>query len=266
MKIYLMTDLEGVAGVLSFQEWTGPGKLYYPVARELLTQEVNAVLTGLFSGGASEVVVCDAHGPGGVNARDLSYPMQVHYMRGWGDQMWPLNLDASYDAVAWVGQHAKAGTPYGHLCHTQSLDYVDESVNGVSLGEFGELASCAAELGVRALFAAGDEAFTKEAHALTPGLQTVAVKRGLQSGTGEDLDLEAYTQYVSPAVHLHPAPRSICCAKEQGWRWNGTWPTRTMARSLRSARPSRAPSASARATGEQQRPSCTALTPPASSA
>ena len=33
MKLYLMTDVEGVAGVLNFQEWTGPGKLHYQTAR-----------------------------------------------------------------------------------------------------------------------------------------------------------------------------------------------------------------------------------------
>ncbi len=53
MKIYLMTDMEGVAGVVSFGEWTGPGKPYYPVARALLTEEVNAVAQGLFMGGAT---------------------------------------------------------------------------------------------------------------------------------------------------------------------------------------------------------------------
>jgi len=208
MKIYLMTDMEGVAGVVSFGEWTGPGKPYYPVARELLTGEVNAVVQGLFMGGAEEVVVCDAHGPGGVNVQDL-FP-RADYMRGWADQTWPLNLDPSYDAVAWVGQHAKACTPFGHLCHTQSLEYIDESVNGVSIGEFGELALCAAELGARAVFASGDEAFTREAQALVPGIETVAVKRGLRSGTGEDLDVEAYTRYVGSAIHTNPVQaRSI---------------------------------------------------------
>ena len=69
-----------------------------------------------------------------------------------------LNLD-NFVEVAWVGQHAKACTPFGHLCHTQSLEYIDESVNGVSIGEFGELALCG-RLGVAPIFGGGDEAFT----------------------------------------------------------------------------------------------------------
>jgi D-amino peptidase len=202
MKIYMMTDMEGVAGVLNFQEWTGPGKPYYLVARELLTREVNAAADGLFAGGATEIVVVDAHGPGGIDVTVLDPRAQLS--RGWSDVVWPLNLDSSYGAVVWVGQHAKACTPYGHLCHTQSLAYIDESVNDVSIGEFGELALCAGELGVRCIFATGDDAFTKEAQALVPGIEAVAVKWGLKAGSGEDLTEEQYLYHVSSARHLHP--------------------------------------------------------------
>jgi D-amino peptidase len=201
VKIYLMTDLEGVAGVQNW-DWTGPGKPYYAVGRELLTREVNAAAEGLLAGGASEIVVSDAHGPGAIDIQILDPHVEIQ--RGWPDEMWPLGLDSSFDAVVWVGQHAKACSPYGHLCHTQSLDYIDESVNGISIGEFGELALCAAELGVRAIFGSGDEAFTKEAQALVPGIETVAVKRGLRGGPTEDLDVEHYGRQVSSARHLHP--------------------------------------------------------------
>jgi D-amino peptidase len=202
MKIYLMTDMEGVAGIQNW-EYTGPGRFHYPVGRELLTAEVNAAVEGLFAGGATQIVVSDAHGPGGINVKDLD--PRVEIQRGWPDPVWPLGLDASFDAVAWVSQHAKACTPYGHLCHTQSLEYIDESVNGLSIGEFGELALCAGELGVRAIFGSGDEAFTKEAQALVPGIETVAVKWGLRGGTGADLNQEQYAHHVASARHLHPA-------------------------------------------------------------
>lgn len=201
MKIYLMTDMEGVAGIESW-EYTGPGRFHYPVGRELLTAEVNAAVEGLFAGGTTHIVVSDAHGPGGINVQDLD--PRVEIQRGWPDPVWPLGLDATFDAVAWVAQHAKACTPYGHLCHTQSREYIDESVNGLSIGEFGELALCAAELGVRAIFGSGDEAFTREAQELVPGIETAAVKWGLKGGTGADLDQEEYGIYVSSARHLHP--------------------------------------------------------------
>ncbi|MFB3882473.1 MAG: M55 family metallopeptidase [Armatimonadota bacterium] len=202
MRVYLMTDMEGVAGVLNFQEWTSPGTLYYEMAREFLTLEVNAAVEGLLEGGALEIVVVDGHGPGGINVKLLDPRVQLQ--RGWSDPVWPLGLDGGYDYVVWVGQHAKACTEYGHLCHTQSLEYIDESVNGISIGEFGELAMCASELGVRAIFGSGDHAFTREAQALVPGIETVAVKWGVKPGTGEELDEERYARHVTSARHLHP--------------------------------------------------------------
>jgi len=111
---------------------------------------------------------------------------------------------ASFDAVGWVGQHARAGTEDAHLAHTQSLAYVDESVNGVSIGEFGELAMCASELGVRAIFASGDEALTREAQALVPGIEVVAVKRALRTAAAADLTEEEYARATASARHLHP--------------------------------------------------------------
>src|SRR5437773_12215476 len=131
MKIYLMTDLEGVAGVLNAQEWTGPGQPYYDLAKELLTLEVNAAVDGFFEGGATEVLVADGHGPGALDVRLLDE--RVEFLRGWGAGPYPLCLDSSFDAIAWVGQHAKAGTEFGHMAHTQGFSYLDLAINGISI-------------------------------------------------------------------------------------------------------------------------------------
>jgi D-amino peptidase len=202
MKIYVMTDLEGVAGVLNSQEWTAPGHPYYDLARELLTLEVNAAVDGFFEGGATAILVADGHGPGAIDVRHLDE--RVELLRGWGAGPYPLCLDASFDAIAWVGQHAKAGTEFGHMAHTQGYSYLDLSVNGVSIGEFGQMAMCASELGVRVIFGSGDEAFTKEAQALVPGIETIAVKWGVKPGTGDELNTEQYARFVASARHLHP--------------------------------------------------------------
>jgi D-amino peptidase len=202
MKLYIMTDMEGVAGVLSFEQWTEPGHLYYQAGRELLTMELNGAVDGFFEAGVTEILAADGHGAGAIDVRLLD--PRVDYLRGWGEGPYPLCLDGSFDAVAWVGQHAKAGTEYGHLAHTQGVSYLDLSINGVSVGEFGQFAMCAGELGVRSIFASGDEAFAREAQALIPGIETVAVKRGVKSGTGDDLNDEDYARFTSSAIHTHP--------------------------------------------------------------
>ena len=66
-KIYLMTDMEGVAGVRDAVDWLGPEGRYYEVGRRFLTRQVNAAIDGFLAGGATEVVVSDGHGSGAVD-------------------------------------------------------------------------------------------------------------------------------------------------------------------------------------------------------
>jgi len=201
MKIYVMTDMEGVAGVQNFEDWCTVGGRYYEVGKEFLTREVNAAVEGFFAAGATEVVVSDGHGQGGINPVVLD--SRAELLVGWPTG-WPFLLDKTYDAVAFVGQHAKAGTEFAHLAHTQSTGYVDLSVNGVSIGEFGQLAMCASELGVRTVFGSGDRAFCAEAQALVPGIETAEVKRGTTPGHGDELVRSQYIRQNRSAIHLHP--------------------------------------------------------------
>ena len=201
MKIYLMTDLEGVAGVIDFENWCFPDGRYYEDGRRLLTLEVNAAVDGFLAGGATEIVVADGHGYGAVNIELLD--PRAKLMRGWPTG-YPLLLDKTYDALAFVGQHAKAGTEFAHLAHTGDVDAIDWSINGISIGELGKTAMCASELGIRTIFASGDEALTKEAQALLPGIETVSVKTGTTPGKGDELPYLAYQKRNTSAIHLQP--------------------------------------------------------------
>ena len=67
MKILLMSDMEGVAGILNREDWTRPSGATYDAGKRLLTEEVNAAIDGLFAGGATYVLVVDGHGPGGID-------------------------------------------------------------------------------------------------------------------------------------------------------------------------------------------------------
>lgn len=201
MRIYLMTDLEGVAGVLNFTDWCLPESRYYEQAKELLTREVSAAVDGFFAAGATEVLVADGHGAGGINP--ILLDPRAELMRGFS-MGWPFLLDQGYDAVAWVGQHAKAGTEYAHIAHTQWFNYLNLAVNNVSIGEFGQLAFCAAELGIPCIFFSGDSAGCLEAQRLCPGIETVSVKRGTTAGRGDELDTDHYMQRNAGAIHRHP--------------------------------------------------------------
>ena len=202
MKVLMMTDLEGVAGVIDFENWAlGTGR-YHDAAKRLLTDEVNAAVDGLCAGGASEVVVLDGHGPGGIDPEILDE--RADFIRGHADEVWPWSMDSSYDGLAFVGQHAKAGTDFSHLTHTQSTRYIDLSINGISIGEYGQLALCAMELGVPTILACGEEALAREAEVLTPGVVTVAVKHGLLKDGLDHFGRAAYMKAKLAAVHVSP--------------------------------------------------------------
>jgi len=202
MRVYVQTDLEGVAGVRNFDEWTRPDKRYYDLARELLTLELNAAIEGLFEGGATYVLVADSHGPGAVDITKLD--PRVELMR-WGWQApWPHLLDEGFDYLVFVGQHAKSRTPLSNMAHTGNCGVLEESINGVAVGEFGRFVMQASELGVRTIFATGEVALVQEAEALVPGIETVAVKRGLVPGRGDECTAEQYRARNPGAIHSHP--------------------------------------------------------------
>lgn len=200
MKLYIVTDMEGVCGVLDHDNWVVRGGAHYEEGKRLLTRETNAAIEGFLAAGATEISVLDGHGAGGIEKALLD--RRAELIRGVPA---PFGLDAGFDAIAWVGQHAKAGAEYAHIPHTQWFDYVDLAVNGISIGEFGQMAMIAAAMGVRAIFGAGDEAFCREAEALAPGIGTVSVKRGLTAGSGDECDCGQYRLRNLAAEHLDPA-------------------------------------------------------------
>ncbi|MFH1477222.1 MAG: M55 family metallopeptidase [Verrucomicrobiota bacterium] len=204
MRIYIMTDLEGVAGVLDSENWCLWESRYYAAGKELLTREVNAAIEGFLSAGAKDFLVADGHGSGAIDPA-LLHPA-AELARNWpAGQVYPFSLDdGHFDYAAWIGQHPKAGAVRGHLCHTGSMGVRDLCINGTSLGEFGQIALCAGELGVRSIFASGCQAFTEEAQAFVTGIETVAVKRGTQTDPGHHLPAAAYRKHNTAAIHLQP--------------------------------------------------------------
>ena len=202
MKLMLMTDMEGVAGILNHDDWVLPDGEFYEQGRRLLTEEVNAAIDGFCAGGIDEIVVIDGHWTGGIDDQILDKRASV--IRDAGEDMWPWRLDSSYDGLAFVGQHARAGTPYSHITHTQGFEYIDLRLNGISIGEYGQLALCAMELGVPTILACGEQALSDEAEQLTPGVVTVSVKEGTLPDGLDHLDADAYGRAKLEAEHLPP--------------------------------------------------------------
>ena len=101
MKILIMTNMEGVAGVLNHDDWVLPGGRFYAKGLRLLTEEVNAALEGFFSAGAEEILVVDGHGAGGIDPETLDE--RALLLRGRGENVWPWGRHLTARLVRNVG-------------------------------------------------------------------------------------------------------------------------------------------------------------------
>ena len=187
MKLYIITDLEGVAGVQRWQQTRERGPQYEQAIR-LLTAEVNAAVDGILDAATdAEVVVWDGHGNGGIDVERL-HP-QVRFIPR-GPISPPYFLNEGFDALYFVGQHAMAGTPNAPLSHTYSSKSIEYyKLNGIPMGEFGCRAALAGSLGIPTVFISGDDKAVAEAQALVPSTYGAAVKQG---------------RGIEMAIHLSP--------------------------------------------------------------
>lgn len=213
-----MTDQEGVAGVINSEDFSAPGARYYEVARELLTLEVNAAIQGALAGAPNrselDFLIVDGHEYGSIEPRLLHPKAKLLAGRPIG---YPFGCDRSFTAAFSVGQHAKANTPGGHLCHTGSFAYEELLINGRSVGEMGCNFLFAGYFGVPTVFLSGDKAACAEAQDLVPGIITVAVKEGLDRGSAAGLPAEQNRRYNCGAIHMQPqaARQAIAEAAEK---------------------------------------------------
>ena len=175
MKIYIMTDFEGISGVCS-GNYLDEGGPFFQEARRYLMGDVNAAIAGCFDGGATEVVVRDGHFKG---LNFILGDLDERAVHDYGSKPWTGQLDASFDATMIIGQHAMAGTLNGFLTHTMSShEWWSYSINGHRHGELGMWAAIAGHFNVPLVFVCGDKAACAEGEALIPGMTTVAVKEG----------------------------------------------------------------------------------------
>jgi D-amino peptidase len=183
MKVYLSADIEGTAGVVLWDQ-AEKGKPDYQEAREQMTAEVAAACEGLLDGGATEVWVQDAHGTT-INIIASRLPERTRLIRGWsGHPFFMLQaLDETFDAIALIGYHSRAGGGGNPLEHTMSTNLAEVRINDRAASEFLVHAYAAELLRVPVVFLSGDEALCREVEAVNPAIGTVAVLEGVGDST-----------------------------------------------------------------------------------
>jgi D-amino peptidase len=187
MDVFISADIEGVAGIASWDQVT-LGAEDYAVGRALMIGEVNAAIAGAVAGGAGRVVVNDSHGrmtnllPEAVDSRArliLGHHKPMYMLQG---------LDASFDAAFFLGYHGAIGEPEAILSHTYSPRVVWEAkVDGRVTGEIGINALVCEYFGVPIRLVTGDQVTAREARETIPGVRVAEVKRSFSRFSAESL-------------------------------------------------------------------------------
>ena len=197
MKVYVVCDIEGVAGIVDFKKQCMESGEYYRQAIRVATNELNALIEGLIAGGASEIYAWPGHGdfPGGIDFEHL-HP-ECNLIMHAGDEG-PAMIDDSFDAMVLHGFHAMAGTR-GVLSHSFMLMIKNLWFDGTRIGEIAMNIYSFSEHNVPCIMVTGDSAAVEEARNLIPDIEGVTVKWALK----EKEKLGALS--VRQALSLSPA-------------------------------------------------------------
>lgn len=183
MKIYISADIEGVAGIVHWNE-ASMDQADYQEFRVQMSNEVAAACEGALNAGATEILVKDAHGSG-RNIIPSRLPEQAKLIRGWSEHPFSMvqELDESFQAAMMIGYHSWAGSNTNPLAHTLrgKLTYV--KINERLASEFLLSYYTAALVNVPVVFVSGDEGICREATALNEMVRTIAVSQGVAGST-----------------------------------------------------------------------------------
>lgn len=178
LKVFISVDMEGVSGLINWDE-TSQGGPDYPLFRKLMTGEANAAIGGAVDAGATEIIVRDAHDSARNILPDELRP-EARLIRDWNGPLSMMEgIDKTFDAVVFIGNHARAGTPNAVLEHTMSLSLFDVILNGVRLPEAAWNAAIAGYFNVPVVFLSGDSAICGQIQEIIGPIETVAVKDGI---------------------------------------------------------------------------------------
>ncbi|SIO85649.1 M55 family metallopeptidase [Nocardiopsis sp. JB363] len=176
MKILISADMEGATGV-TWPADCEPGTEQWQRCRVMFTSDVNAAIAGLFEGGATEVLVNEAHS----TMRNLlleELDERATMITGRHKELSMIEgvQTGDVDGIVFLGYHCGAGDE-GVLAHT----YLPNAITGVWLdGEpasEGRLnAAVVAEYGTPVILVTGDDRACEDAESYAPFARTVAVK------------------------------------------------------------------------------------------
>ena len=174
MNVFIITDLEGLAGVNDIEYMDRSGEKY-SFARDLLCKSINLAVGACFDEGAENVYYLDGHGGGGnVYPEKIDARAKKCSIADWNDLLKNGKIDCQIE----LGAHARAGTLGGFLDHTlSSQKYFSIKVNGIEMSELSLHALVSGAYGVPVVACVGDYAACQQAREYIPQIFVGAVKK-----------------------------------------------------------------------------------------
>ena len=177
MRLFISVDMEGVAGVVSWQQLVREG-FEYERAREWLTAEVNAVCEAAFETGVKEIVIADSHYEG-LNLLVDRLPEGVEIVRHWPRV---LNMmqgieDGEYAGAILHAHHGGADLVGAGIAHTMTFAIKQLRINGRSFGETELSAATAGHFGVPVIMVSGDDVYIEHARTTLGDVETVVTRK-----------------------------------------------------------------------------------------
>jgi D-amino peptidase len=182
VKIWMSFDMEGVAGIVDWEQCRPTGGARYEIGCQLMLDEINAAIEGAVAGGATEIVLNDSHGTM-ANLDPRRIAGGASYISGRHKPRYMMQgLDDSFDAAFLVGYHGSISGQPSTLSHTYNPEVFSAArVNGELVGESGINALVAAHYGVPIAFVSGDSVTWEETRPFAPDA-VQADPRGRRAG------------------------------------------------------------------------------------
>ena len=176
LKIYISADMEGLTGVVTGDQ-LGPAGFEYGRFREVMTDEVLAVIQAAREAGATEILVSDSHG-NGQNLLLDRLPDDVQVVRSWPRPLMMMQgVDETFDGAFFIGYHASTTNTTGVRAHTiSSATLTAVRLNGVPMTEGSLNAAIAGHFGVPVLMVSGDDATVAEIRDVIGDVEGAVVK------------------------------------------------------------------------------------------
>ena len=196
MRVLISADAEGVTGITNTNELMF-GRVHYEFMRTMMTDDVNAAIEGAFAGGATSVVVNDAHWTM-TNVQIERLDPRAELIKGFHKHLCMVEGVQDADAVFFLGYHARTGDSDGVGNETiLGREIVEIRMNGKPVGESEINAAVCGQFGVPVVFASGDDLYEKELRETLPDVEFGLTKYALDRWTARCLSPQTESREYS---------------------------------------------------------------------